>query len=167
MYIEELGSLQYYIVLLGKTRLGSDQPDYETMRSFVNQVLDGHILHYWEVESMMSLKSLASKKPSADRLLEIADNILDKYASEKGLLNPSNTSIWEKDKTLRNIILLNRDLLLFRELCLSISSGDFGRVEILMGNLVMMFAGAGCKNYVTEMLYFIQNLRKVWTPEFA
>lgn len=68
---------------------------------------------------------------------------------------------------LRNIILLNRDLLIFYELDLAISSGDFGHIEIFLGTLTMMFAGAGCKNYTTEFLHFIQNLNKVWTPEFA
>jgi hypothetical protein len=32
---------------------------------------------------------------------------------------------------------------------------------------VIMFTGAGCKNYTSEFLHFIQNLRKVWTPAIA
>jgi hypothetical protein len=67
----------------------------------------------------------------------------------------------------QNTILLNRDFLMFFELSSAISSGDFGRVEILMGTLTMMFAGAGCKNYMTELLHFMQNLKHVWTAKFA
>jgi hypothetical protein len=72
-----------------------------------------------------------------------------------------------EDMALGNAVLLNHDLLLFYELSLSISSGDFGRVELMLGILTMTFAGAGCKNYTTELLPFIQNLKKVWTPKFA
>ena len=71
------------------------------------------------------------------------------------------------DSAQRNTILLNRDFLMFFELSSAISSGDFGRIEVLMGTLTMMFAGAGCKNYTTELLHFTQNLKHVWTPQFA
>ncbi|KAG1898294.1 uncharacterized protein F5891DRAFT_955809, partial [Suillus fuscotomentosus] len=66
-----------------------------------------------------------------------------------------------------NIILLNCDLLIFYKLDLAVSLGDFGWVEIFLGTLTMMFAGAGCKNYTTEFLHFIQNLKKNWTPQFV
>ncbi|KAG1892814.1 hypothetical protein F4604DRAFT_1540661, partial [Suillus subluteus] len=64
------------------------------------------------------------------------------------------------DGVLRNIILLNRDLLIFYERYLAVSSGDFGRVENFLSALTMIFAGAGCKNYTGELLQFIQNLKK-------
>ncbi|KAG1890080.1 hypothetical protein F4604DRAFT_1568526 [Suillus subluteus] len=59
-----------------------------------------------------------------------------------------------EDGVLRNIILL-----IFYELDLAVSSGDFGCVEIFLGALTMIFAGAGCKNYTGELLQFIQNLK--------
>ncbi|KAG1890900.1 hypothetical protein F4604DRAFT_1541038, partial [Suillus subluteus] len=64
------------------------------------------------------------------------------------------------DGVLRNIILLNCDLLIFYELYLAVSSGDFGHVENFLSALTMIFAGAGCKNYTGELLQFIQNLKK-------
>jgi hypothetical protein len=60
-----------------------------------------------------------------------------------------------------------RDSLVFYLLRTSISSGDFGRVELLLGTLTMMFSGGGCTNYQTELLYFLQNLKKVWPEPFA
>ncbi|KAG1762230.1 hypothetical protein EDD22DRAFT_778698, partial [Suillus occidentalis] len=59
-----------------------------------------------------------------------------------------------------NIILLNHNLLIFYKLDLAISSGDFTWVEIFLGTLTMMFAGAGYKNYTTKFLHFIQNIKK-------
>ncbi|KAJ7642889.1 hypothetical protein B0H17DRAFT_959984 [Mycena rosella] len=160
----DLGSLQYFIGLLTKVRLNSAQPDFETLVSLFNQVLSGVMLHYWEVESGMSINQLAKSKPSASKLLEIAASIFTKYAS--GILDPdSETS--SADNTARNLRLLTRDLLIFHFLRTSISSGDFGRVEVLLGTLTMMFTGGGCSNYQTELLYFLQNLRKVWPEPFA
>ncbi|KAJ6604366.1 hypothetical protein DFH09DRAFT_1442822 [Mycena vulgaris] len=95
----DLGSLQYFIGLLAKVRLGSATPDFETLVSLLMQVLT--------------------------------------------------------------------DTLLFYLLRTSISSGDFGRVEMLVGTLTMMFTGGGCSNYQTELLHFLQNLKKVWPEPFA
>ncbi|KAF8151139.1 hypothetical protein K438DRAFT_1445558, partial [Mycena galopus ATCC 62051] len=75
----DLGSLQYFIGLLSKVRLGSAQPDFETLVSLFKQVLAGAMLHFWEVESGMSLKELAKSKPSASTLLDIASRIFTKY----------------------------------------------------------------------------------------
>ncbi|KAJ7216921.1 hypothetical protein C8J57DRAFT_1537838 [Mycena rebaudengoi] len=157
----DLGSLQYFIGLLAKVRLGSAQPDFETLVSLLMQVLTGSMHHFWEVESGMSLKELAKSKPTAPQLLLIASRIFSKYASGASLPPPSD------DNTARNFYLLMHDLLHFYILRTSISSGDFGRVELLLGTLTMMFTGGGCANYQKEFLYFIQNLKKVWPPDFA
>jgi hypothetical protein len=166
---EQIGSLQFFIILLGKVRLGKEKPDFNTLRSFATQVLSGNILTYWKSETGSSLPEFAATKPSASQLLKHAQNIFDTWVSDTALRRASGTPGEEGtgDNAQRNTILLNRDFLMFFELSSAISSGDFGRVEILMGTLTMMFSGAGCKNYTTELLHFTQNLKHVWTPEFA
>ncbi|KAJ7744500.1 hypothetical protein DFH07DRAFT_963722 [Mycena maculata] len=160
----DIGSLQYFIGLLAKVRLGSDKPDFETLVSLLMQVLTGAMLHYWEIESGMTIVELAKSRPSASQLLQIARRIFSKYAS--GVVDsPSDTP--DTDNTFRNLNLLVHDTLLFYFLRTSISSGDFGRVELLLGTLTMMFTGGGSSNYQTELLHFIQNLKKVWPPDFA
>ncbi|KAJ6550620.1 hypothetical protein DFH09DRAFT_829723, partial [Mycena vulgaris] len=57
---------------------------------------------------------------------------------------------------------LIHDLLYVAEVTRAISSGDFGRVEDILSNLAMIFRGAGSKNYCTEILYFMHNLKYVW-----
>ncbi|KAJ7817335.1 hypothetical protein B0H13DRAFT_1922959 [Mycena leptocephala] len=160
----DLGSLQYFIGLLTKVRLGSDHPDFETLVSLLTQVLTGVMLHYWEIETGMSITQLANSKPTASRLLEIAGTIFHKYASGAVDSPPNSTAF---DYMTRNLHLLMRDTLVFYLLRTSISSGDFGRVEVLLGTLTMMLSGGGCTNYQTELLYFLQNLKKVWPEPFA
>ncbi|KAF7345728.1 hypothetical protein MVEN_01592900 [Mycena venus] len=67
----------------------------------------------------------------------------------------------------QNVRLLTRDLLMVAVLVRAISDGDIGRVEVLLPHLAMMFRGAGCNKYCTEILHFLQNLKHIWTPEFA
>jgi hypothetical protein len=119
------------------------------------------MLHYWEIETGMSITQLANSKPTASQLLEIAGTIFHKYASGAVDSPPNSTAF---DYTTRNLRLLMRDTLVFYLLRTSISSGDFGRVEVLLGTLTMMFSGGGCTNYQTELLYFLQNLKKKYGP---
>ncbi|KAJ7726731.1 hypothetical protein B0H14DRAFT_2410366, partial [Mycena olivaceomarginata] len=71
------------------------------------------------------------------------------------------------DVAYHNTRLLTRDLLMVIVLVRAISDGDIGRVEVLLPHLAMMFRGAGCNKYCTEILHFIHNLKHVWTPKFA
>ncbi|EIW74097.1 hypothetical protein CONPUDRAFT_67843, partial [Coniophora puteana RWD-64-598 SS2] len=159
------GSLAWCINILRLTRLGGDKPDYKLMCSLFAQVLQANLIVYWEDETGMTIRQLSEAKPSASDLLATARRIFLKYFSEDAIRNLGEGS--EVDEVFRNTILLNRDLINFYEFSLGVSSGDFGRLELLLGALTEGFAGAGRFNYSTEMLHLIHNLRKVWTPEFA
>ncbi|KAK6974994.1 hypothetical protein R3P38DRAFT_3335296 [Favolaschia claudopus] len=164
----DIGSLQYFIGLLAKKRLGADKPDFETLVSLLEQVLIGLVLHYWEVESGMSVQDLAKSKPSPARLREMAGKIYEKYVA--GISDDDDDEEDDDDSPdhmQRNLRLLTRDILVFYTLQRAISSGDFGRVELLLGTLTMMFSGGGCLQYKTELLYFQQNLQKAWPESFA
>lgn len=161
------GSLGYYIALLDLTRLGTDKPDYYTLRTFMMNVLSSHILVCWErLCGFPTLEEFANSMPSTLTLKEIANQIQRDYASDFGLtacMDDSGTL----DEVRRNTILLNRDLLQFYEIDSAVSSGDFGRVELSLGTLARMFSGAGSKNYSSEILHLIQNLTYVWPERFA
>ncbi|KAG0704313.1 hypothetical protein DFH29DRAFT_765794, partial [Suillus ampliporus] len=66
-----------------------------------------------------------------------------------------------------NLQLLTHDILYVLELTSAISNGDWGRIEDILRNLAMIFCGAGSNNYCSEILHFLFNLKKIWTPEFA
>ncbi|KAF8836268.1 hypothetical protein BDN67DRAFT_911527, partial [Paxillus ammoniavirescens] len=71
------------------------------------------------------------------------------------------------DITHHNLQILTRELLYVVELADTITNGDFGHIEDILSNLAMMFCGTGSNNYCSEILHFIHNLKRVWTPEFA
>ena len=172
------GSLAYWFSVLDRKRLSSPQPDFHTLRSSLFQILDGLLLACWRIElnkrEHQDFASFSASQPSPDELIEIATEIIRLYA------NPDDTSpppllrakkVPNQDqKTVsrfRNVATLIRDLLYVQELSAAISSGDWGRIEDILGILAMMFKGAGANNYCTEILHLIRNLKVVWTPEFA
>ncbi|KII83169.1 hypothetical protein PLICRDRAFT_84627, partial [Plicaturopsis crispa FD-325 SS-3] len=73
----------------------------------------------------------------------------------------------DDDRAHRNLCLLTRDLMYVMEAVRAVRDGDFGRIEDMLGTLTCIFRGSGGCQYATEMLHFIMNLKKVWTPAFA
>lgn len=164
----DIGSIPYYRLLLGISQVNCPRPDYFTLKAFYSDILDGNILRAWEIKTgYTNLEDYARTNPSADDLKKTAADILTEFASERGLAICTGPGPNETDTCLRNAILLNRDLLLYREVDKAISSGDFGRLEILLGTLARFFNGCGGKNYSMEILHLIQNLSISWPPEFA
>lgn len=183
--INQLGSLSYFFILLDKVRLGNDKPDFHALISTLEQILYGILLHAWELEcGFDSLESFARSQPSPEHLLQISRQIIMKYASPMDIpvFNPAdndnstpNSSNSNSDYTPnpsddilhQNIRLLTRDLLYVVEVSQAIRDGDFGRIEDIFPDLARIFRGAGSHNYSNEILHFLHNVKKVWSPEFA
>jgi hypothetical protein len=157
------GSLGYYIKNLQKKRHGAAHPDYHSLKATLMQVLSGLLLLAWE-EVCGDLEVFAATEPSPQVLLDKAREIHRRFATGP---TADTVDAERQEPVLHNVRLLLRDLLYFRTLHAAVKSGDFGRVEELFGSLTILYCGAGANNYTTEFLHFIQNLRKVWTPEFA
>ncbi|KAF7358963.1 hypothetical protein MSAN_01236700 [Mycena sanguinolenta] len=195
-HINDSGSLAYFFSLMEKTRLSNDQPDYHTLLAALTQILEGLIINAWRREcGSVSLQTFAELKPSAQQLRDIAARILTEYAtaipalpssqpndqtSDEDSAESSEESVShmstpplpaalnpKDDVAFSNIRLLTRDLLVVAALVRAIADGDFGRVEDMLPQLAMMFRGAGCNKYCTEILHFLHNLKHVWTPEFG
>ena len=176
--INSTGSLTYWFSVLDRKRLSSPQPDFHTLRSSLFQILDGLLLACWTTElnkrGHPNFTSFAASQPSPDELRDIASDIVGSYAKpdDASLPPPPHTKKApdQNEKTasrFRNVTALIRDLLYVRELSTAISSGDWGRIEDILGTLAIVFKGAGASNYCTEVLHLIRNLKVVWTPEFA
>ncbi|KAF8119144.1 hypothetical protein EV363DRAFT_1593479 [Boletus edulis] len=176
--IHQVGSFSYFFALLDRTRLGCDHPDYHALLATLLQILRGIILNAWKVESgHTSLASFASTNPLPDELFRIADRIIINHTTtapcEPTSKRPYKKTADDSKSTSDtgnvhyNIRLLTRDLLYVLELVHATSAGDFGRTEDILGNLAMIFRGAGSNNYCSEILHFIYSLKKIWTPEFA
>ncbi|KAG1723328.1 hypothetical protein EDB19DRAFT_2043812 [Suillus lakei] len=175
--VHQIGSLSYFFTLLDCKRLGCEHPDYHTLLATLMQILRGTILNAWRVEcGYPTLAAFASSQPTANQLLAIADEILSTHASpaHEPLKKKHNNTMdlfdvesEPTDVAQRNLQLLTRDLLYVLELTSAIPAGDWGRIEDILGNLAMMFRGAGSNNYCSEILHFLFNLKKIWTPEFV
>ena len=90
---------------------------------------------------------------------------LHKPTSRQAVSDSSSTL--DADNIQYNIQLLTHDLLYVLELVHAMSAGDFAQIEDILGNLAMVFRGASSNNYCSEILHFLYNLKKVWTPEFV
>ena len=78
----DTGSLASFFVLLEKTRLGSNHPDYHTLLSALTQILDGLILNAWRLEcGCKNLSDFALSRPSSKDLLKMASTIVLQYAT--------------------------------------------------------------------------------------
>jgi len=78
--MNDLGSLSHYFLILEKTRLGGEHPDYHTLLLTLMQILDGLLLNAWRTE-YGSLEDYAKSKPGPDKILWNARIILNKYAT--------------------------------------------------------------------------------------
>jgi hypothetical protein len=164
-HINSQGSLSHWFAVLEKTRLGAQHPDYHSLLSALMQILDGLILNAWRVQcGFPSLAQFVKSNPKPEDLLSIAEKILMEHATpiplpaEKTKAGPDPT----KDKIHQNTRLMIHDFFYVAEVTHAISQGDWGRVEDILPNLAMIFRGAGSKNYCTEILHFIHNLKYVW-----
>jgi hypothetical protein len=168
----EVGSLAYWFSILNKKRLSRDRPDYHTLSQALNQVLDGILLQAWRAEcGHTSLEAFAASKPSPQRLLNIAQSILQKYTDPIDLSESDEPSPADAtpliDITVLNTKRLMTHFLVRRMLQCAVRDGDFGRVEDLQPHLAMMFCGGGGKNYCNELLHFIHHSKYVWPEAFA
>ncbi|KAJ7150360.1 hypothetical protein C8R46DRAFT_915028 [Mycena filopes] len=160
-HVNHHGTLAHLFVLIEKTRLGSQHPDYHSLLAALMQILDGLILDAWRIEcGYPSLVAYAASKPSAADLQAKAAQILYNHATPNR--DPFN-SAEELDTVNENTKRLIHDLLYVSEVTRAISECDFGRVEDILSTLGMMFRGAGSKNYSTEILYFVHNMKYVWS----
>ncbi|KAJ7597962.1 hypothetical protein C8J56DRAFT_852255 [Mycena floridula] len=166
--IQQAGTLTYFFALLDKVRLGKEKPDYHTLLATLDQILDGLLLHGWILHcGKSSLDNFARTKPSAESLIDVAKIILTKCATPLPSPPPSVAQPATADILNQNIRLITRELLYVRELVRAIHDGDFGRVEDIFPDLARIFRGGGSHNYSNEILHYLYNVKKVWTPAFA
>ena len=82
--VTHIGSLTHLFVILEKTRLGGEHPDYHTLLSALTQILEGLILNAWHNEcGHETLEEFATMHPTPNQLLQCAHKIADKYSIPK------------------------------------------------------------------------------------
>lgn len=166
--IHQMGSLASFFSVLDKARLAREKPDYHTLLMAYDQILDGFLLNCWrQTCGFDSLDEFAASNPTPEDLRSMADKIRTSYVHRYYTREERKTFDPTKDIAYFNVQLLIRDLLYVRELRCAVQDGDFGRMEDMYPDLCRIFRGAGSHNYSTEILHWMHNVKRVWTPEFA
>ncbi|KAK7013155.1 hypothetical protein R3P38DRAFT_2640298 [Favolaschia claudopus] len=159
-HVNHHGTLSHLFVIMEKARLGGHHPDYHSLLAALMQILDGLLLDAWRIEcGHATLDGYAASNPSVADLRNKAAKILYNHAT------PTRTPLLSShplDTVRENTRRLIHDLIYVSEVTRAVSEGDFGRVEDILPTLGMMFRGAGSKNYSTEILHFIHNMKHVW-----
>ncbi|KIY47944.1 hypothetical protein FISHEDRAFT_74154 [Fistulina hepatica ATCC 64428] len=154
--IEDPSSLSHFFLLLDKSRLTGAKPDYHSLLSALDQVLDGLILNAWLLEcGHDSLEAFAHTQPTSKQLLETAVRILQNFAT------PLSPELAAQDHVHQNARLLMRDLLYVAVIVDAISDGDFGRVKDCYSPICSIFRSLGCRNYSNEILHWYYNIKNV------
>ncbi|KAJ7506367.1 hypothetical protein B0H11DRAFT_2219709 [Mycena galericulata] len=159
-HVNHHGTLSHLFVIIDKTRLGGQHPDYHSLLVAMMQILDGLLLDAWRIEcGYPTLADYAASNPSAADLRAKAATILYNHGTPTRSPTNSNAATDTVQENSRRLI---HDLMYVCEVTRAISAGDFGRVEDILTTLGMMFRGAGSKNYSTEIMHFTHNMKKVW-----
>ena len=150
----------------------------------LTQILHSIILNAWQDEcGHLSLASFTESNPTHEQLLNISQKILLKHTvpieevdqpddnsdHDSEAVDESVTLLPNPNDNIlhQNLVLLMHDLVYVIELIRAISDVDWRCIEDILGNIVMMLWCAGSNNYCIEILHFIHNLKKVWTPDSA
>jgi hypothetical protein len=140
------------------------KPTPEKLREIAARILTDYATAMTDPTTTSDPDIIASDDESTDSASSSDSSSEDSLAPAPPLATSTNP---KDDIAYHNIRLLTRDLLMVAVLVRAISDGDIGRVEVLLPHLAMMFRGSGCNKYCMEILHFIQNLKHIWTPEFA
>ncbi|KAJ7800282.1 hypothetical protein B0H14DRAFT_2387407, partial [Mycena olivaceomarginata] len=138
------------------------KPNPTTLRNIASQIVNNYATPMAKFDFSESLKDPAADDESLDSETNgEEESPSPSYSSSAPAKNPNDNVAYH------NTRLLTWDLLMVVVLVRAISDGDIGQVEALLPHLTMMFRGAVCNKYCTEILHFIHNLKHVWTPKFA
>ncbi|KAF7789595.1 hypothetical protein EIP86_000541 [Pleurotus ostreatoroseus] len=136
------------------------------MEETLVHIAEAHFRDAWCVAAKVDdLAQLRDKTP--EQLLDLADTVLEKFASTDALDKERARDRKIQDDILIRSIQFNRDVLDFLELDEAMHVGDVGRMRDLLPRLLFRFVGGGHTNYVTEILEVIQGLEREWTDEFT
>lgn len=168
------GSLTELFEVLNRARLGGKKPDDHTLSATFTQILEGYSLAAWhshlKTKGYKTITDFAKSSPSPSELCKLARQVLIDYIMPFKTLkspsaNPSHNP--DHDRAHSNLRILICSLL-YHELARgSIRDGDFGRYEDIMPDLIKIFRAQGQKNYCSELLHFLHNLKYVWPYDFA
>jgi hypothetical protein len=96
-------------------------------------------------------------------VLKLATDVYSKHASSGALYRLEKSK--STDDVRPTTVIQNRDLMLYYALRTAVKHGRIDRIEDLLWDLLVFFAGSGNSNYAKEVYEFLQFLTYECTPE--
>ncbi|KAG0013267.1 hypothetical protein BGZ82_002236, partial [Podila clonocystis] len=149
------GTLASIVILLGRTRLTKDKPEFQDADELLRIVFDSTVL--------LLCESLQQSGSSNEVDIPLFTEIITNSLSE------SSPTLFGLPCTTANInaLLFLRDVAVYIELSDAVKTGDTGRIKHVLPAITLMMHGGGNKNYALELLRFIYGIRYLWTEEWT
>lgn len=111
------------------------------------------------------LEKWINSKPTWAAIEEVTERVLDKLCSGLPVEKMRRKKTHERDITFENMILANRDMLLYVELVAAIKSGDTGRVLNVLSHWMVLMRGTGSMPKYADALLQVRLMLDSWPPE--
>ncbi|KAI0038742.1 hypothetical protein FA95DRAFT_1613142 [Auriscalpium vulgare] len=139
-------------------------PFWHNLDEALHHMAEGIFRACWlEIGGVDKLEHLTARSP--DDLFLLAEDIYDKLASRRALMDMVADGTKNKDEFRYQTVMFNSDILSYLVLRRGISRGDPGRMEDQLPDLALRFAGGNNNKYTIEILDILQGLKKEWPPE--
>jgi hypothetical protein len=106
----------------------------------------------------VDLNAFAASEPLFEDLLSMADTMAQGYVADHGLQQMRSQNFAQRDGQYENALLLNKYMLLYKELSFAMNIGDIGQVETCIVAWILMFKATGKHKYATHMSDFLCNV---------
>jgi hypothetical protein len=134
------------------------------MQEALHHVAAARFRDLWCIEAgVRSLESL--RDFTSDDLLQIAHNLVEKYASVAALDELDAKPSDSQDDVFAYSVLLNRDLLDYLILDDAIKTGDITTMEDILPRILFRFVGGRNSNYTVKVLELLQGLNREWPDD--
>jgi hypothetical protein len=167
---KDLASVQHFVRTVGNNRVKKDCKDFRACHSFMNDLLDAHVLAAcFSAAKVTTAAEFAARLATIDWRAMIKRVAKDAYSNQVDSMRYDEMRqpipIEERDITWENANLFLRDMLVFREYEDAVKAGDTGRIEHVIYYWGVIFQGTKLSNYPNEMVHLVGCLRKIWGPE--
>ncbi|KIO18611.1 hypothetical protein M407DRAFT_40834, partial [Tulasnella calospora MUT 4182] len=112
-----------------------------------------------------SLENWIESKPMWRAIEEVTERVLDELCSGLPVEKMRRKNMKERDITFENVILANRDMLLYAELVAAVKAGDIGRVLNVLSHWMVMMRGTGSMPKYADALLQVWLMLDSWPKE--
>ncbi|KAI0691820.1 hypothetical protein BC835DRAFT_1509188 [Cytidiella melzeri] len=133
-------------------------------RSTLKHTAEARFRDIWAtVSDVEDLADLTTFTPHA--LHELAVKIFEDFASTAAIEKVRKCPRAEQDDLLIQGVMFCRDVLNYLNFDDAMSTGDVGRMELMLPRLLFRFHGSGSHNYTHEVLEIMQGLWREWPDD--